>query len=110
MEFKPSQQILFLWNGYNGTEPEEVFHGHITSVYKKTVSVCCLYGYKSINEDVPVEKILSVYDPNGEEHKIGCYSGKGILTEAGKNYLNENKSKEHFEISPLMEDDWKDDV
>lgn len=87
MQFKENQHILFLWNGYDGTSPEEVFDGHITSIYKKTVSVCCLYGYKSINEDVPLYKILSVYDPNGEPHKLGGYSGKGILTEAGKKYL-----------------------
>lgn len=48
---------------------------------RKLVSICWLEGYKSRNDDVPYEKVIAKYDPNGKYMEFENYSGTSILLE-----------------------------
>lgn len=88
MNLQENQHIIFLWNGYYGTEEESEMDGHIIQVGPKFVCVCCLSGLKSHNEDVPLDKVLGIYDKDSPQVKFKHYHSAGtILTESGKKYI-----------------------
>lgn len=86
-KIKINDQILFLWNGWSGDEDESIFDGTVISIQKDTVTVSILCGYKSSSEDVKLDKIVAIHDEKGTHNKFKGYSGKGFVTELGKNYL-----------------------
>lgn len=52
-------------------------------VNDQKVAVIWLEGYRSRNDDVPLDEILSVHDKKGPEMALSVFSGKGYYTEAG---------------------------
>lgn len=77
---KDGQQVLWLHKG-------EVEVGHVLFLTASGVEVLWLEGYKSRNDTPAFDEILAVFDQNGEQHKLGVFSGPGWLTAAGEQYI-----------------------
>ncbi len=78
-ELKNGDIVLFYTD--LGFGREIVMDGTVMSVQNERVRICFLEGYKSRTEDIPHGKVISVYDPEGEDMRIENYSGTGYYVE-----------------------------
>ena len=81
-ELKRGDSVVIKCIDYH-TEEEIYDYGTIRLIdyEKKTAHIACLRGYKEEFEFVKFEKIIAVYNENGEMMKFGNISGKSILLE-----------------------------
>ena len=78
------QDDIVIFKKYsNITNKEEFQDDNIIWIDKenKTISICYLEGYKSMNDVIPYNKVVAKYEPNGEYMRFGCYSGNSVLLE-----------------------------
>lgn len=92
----PSPKILTLDEVRKRVKPNAIVlwpyrdcveEGTVLSVRGDQAALVWLEGYKSRNDDVPFNEILSVHDPKGPELSLFPFKGKGYLTEAGVRWL-----------------------
>lgn len=80
-DLNPNDNVVFKHDPY-GEGREQYFDGHVISVHDKVVFVCYLYGYKSMSDAIPYDKMIAKYDgENGVEMRFDGISGKSVLLE-----------------------------
>ena len=70
-----------------------VEEGSVLFISRDQVDVLWLEGYKSRNDTVPLDQVLSVYDKNGPQMELFPFSGTGYLTEAGVKWQQDHPQK-----------------
>lgn len=73
---------------------EQVEEGQVLYVDDSQVHLIWLEGYRSRNDSVRFEDILSVHDKKGPEVHLSPFRGKGYLTEAGVRWLESHPEQE----------------
>lgn len=73
---------------------DDVEEGHVVFIDERLVAVCWLDGYRSRNDDVPFEDVLAVHSTIAPKHRLGCFTGRGFITEAGVKWAAEQKARE----------------
>jgi hypothetical protein len=84
--------VLFIAK-YIHDDRQHVESGNVIYVMDGIVGLVWLEGHSSRNEDIKMEELLSVYDPNGPHMKLSVFSGPGHLFPAGKAWLEANAEK-----------------
>lgn len=80
-DLKPNDNVVFMVDPY-GEGREQYFDGHVISVYEKVIFVSYLYGYKSMTDPIPYDKMIAKYDKeNGVEMRFDNIVGESILLE-----------------------------
>lgn len=80
-DLKPNDNVVFKADPY-GEGREQYFDGHVINVYSKVVFVSYLYGYKSMTDSIPYDKMIAKYDKeNGVELRFDNIVGESILLE-----------------------------
>lgn len=69
---------------------DRVEEGDVLFVANGVAALLWLEGYKSRNDDVKLEDLLSVYDPKAPKVHIMPFTGPGHLLPAGKAWLEAN--------------------
>lgn len=83
---KKGAKVLWVYRG-------RVEEGDVQFLFNGKVALIWLEGYQSRNDDVAIEDLLSVYDPEGPHHEIFPFSGKGHLLPAGRAWLEAHPEK-----------------
>lgn len=79
---------IILWPYREGVE-----EGYVLSLGETSVAVSWLEGYRSRNDDVPYDQVLSIHNSRAPEHTCGLFSGRGFLTQAGVRWIAEDEAK-----------------
>jgi hypothetical protein len=77
---KKGAKVLWLYRG-------EVESGDVLFIDNGKAALIWLEGYKSRNDDVKLEELLAVWDPNGPDEAIFPFSGSNHLLPAGREWL-----------------------
>ena len=68
----------------------DVEEGTVLFVNGDNVDLIWLEGYKSRNDTVPFDDVLSLHDKAGPHMELFPFSGEGFLTDAGVKWQQEN--------------------
>ena len=81
---------IVLWRHLRQDETYEVEEGTVLFVRGELVDLLWLEGYKSRNDTVSLDDVLSLHDKAAAHVSIFPFSGTGHLTEAGQCWLKDH--------------------
>ncbi|MCC5612493.1 hypothetical protein LC612_38825 [Nostoc sp. CHAB 5834] len=79
---------IILWPYRNNVES-----GNVLYTTERGAEIVWLNGYKSHNDCVPFDEVLSIADKAGPEHTISGFTGRGYITESGNRWNEANPSQ-----------------
>lgn len=85
---KVGASVLWVYR-YNGRESVE--EGSVIAKRGDQLDLCWLEGYKSRNDTIQIEDVLSLADKKAPDSvEVFPFSGRGYMTEAGKRWVQAN--------------------
>lgn len=92
IELRPllKRDSIVLWRHLCQDGTFEVEEGTVLFLTGNEVSLVWLEGYKSRNDTVSLEDVLSLHDLAAPNMAIFPFNGKGYLTETGQKWLQDN--------------------
>lgn len=82
------EKSVILW-----AHREDIESGSVTCVSESFVDVCWLEGYKTRNDAVRFDEVLSIRDGRAPEVRLGDWAGHGYLTEAGMHWKQAHEAQ-----------------
>lgn len=93
-KLKKGSRVLWVDMTQQRDSGGSVESGEVLFINGDSVDLIWLEGYKSRNDTVKVDEILSIYDPKAP-HRVGIsvFSGTGYITQAGVERLKANPAE-----------------